>query len=55
MGVLKQGILGGVKGKVGSVVGSSWKGAFLDNGTFVPAQLIVSRGKLGATAINNVS
>lgn len=115
MGVLKQGILGGVKGKVGSVVGSSWKGiatlralplsvanprtaaqvgnrerfssvvalatvllsaiikplndrfasgmsgynlfvqrckgAFLDNGTFVPAQLIVSRGKLGATSI----
>ena len=30
------------------------KGAFLDNGTFVPAQLIVSRGKLGATAISNV-
>lgn len=115
MGVLKQGILGGVKGKVGSVVGSSWKGiatlralplsvanprtaaqvgnrerfssvvalatvllsavikplndrfasgmsgynlfvqrckgAFLDNGTFVPAQLIVSRGKLGATSM----
>lgn len=26
MGVIKQGILGGVSGKVGSVVGSSWKG-----------------------------
>lgn len=115
MGVLKQGILGGVKGKVGSVVGSSWKGiatlralplsvanprtaaqvgnrerfslivelatlllsaiikplndrfasgmsgynlfvqrckaAFLADGTFVPAQLIVSRGKLGATPV----
>lgn len=118
MGVLKQGILGGVKGKVGSVVGSSWKGiatlralplsvanprtaaqvgnrerfssvvalatvllsavikplndrfasgmsgynlfvqrckgAFLANGTFVPAELIVSRGKLGATPITSV-
>lgn len=118
MGVLKQGILGGVKGKVGSVVGSSWKGiatlralplsvanprtaaqvgnrdrfsavvalatvllsavikplndrfasgmsgynlfvqrcknAFLANGTFVPAELIVSRGKLGATPISSV-
>lgn len=118
MGVLKQGILGGVKGKVGSVVGSSWKGiatlralplsvanprtaaqvgnrerfsnvialatlllsaiikplndrfasgmsgynlfvqrckgAFLANGTFVPSQLIVSRGKLGATPISSV-
>lgn len=118
MGVLKQGILGGVKGKVGSVVGSSWKGiatlralplsvanprtaaqvgnrdrfssivalatvllsavikplndrfasgmsgynlfvqrckgAFLANGTFVPAALIVSRGKLGATSIVSV-
>ena len=118
MGVLKQGILGGVKGKVGSVVGSSWKGiatlralplsvanprtaaqvgnrerfssivalatvllsaiikplndrfasgmsgynlfvqrckaAFLADGTFVPAALIVSRGKLGATPISSV-
>ena len=26
MGVIKQGILGGVSGKIGSVVGSSWKG-----------------------------
>lgn len=115
MAILKQGILGGVKGKVGSVVGSSWKGiatlrslplsvtnprtaaqvgnrarfsdvvalatillsaiikplndrfasamsgynlfvqrsrdCFTSNGTFVPANLILSRGKLGATDI----
>ena len=26
MGIIKQGILGGFKGKVGSVIGTSWKG-----------------------------
>ncbi|HEY4789403.1 MAG TPA: DUF6266 family protein, partial [Bacteroidales bacterium] len=26
MGVIKQGILGGVAGKVGTVIGGSWKG-----------------------------
>ena len=26
MGVISQGILGGVSGKVGNVVGASWKG-----------------------------
>lgn len=115
MAILKQGILGGVKGKVGSVVGSSWKGiatlrslplsvtnprtaaqvgnrtrfsdvvalatvllsaiikplndrfasgmsgynlfmqrsrdCFTHAGIFVPANLILSRGKLGATEI----
>lgn len=119
MATLKQGILGGVKGKVGSVVGSSWKGiatlralplsvtnprttaqvenrdrfsalialatvilsalikplndrfasamsgynlfvqrskdAFLGDGTFVPANVILSRGKLGSTAISSVA
>lgn len=118
MAILKQGILGGVKGKVGSVVGSSWKGiatlrslplsvtnprtaaqvgnrtrfsdvvglatillsgvikplndrfasamsgynlfvqrsrdCFTPAGIFVPANLILSRGKLGATAIDLV-
>lgn len=119
MAILKQGILGGVKGKVGSVVGSSWKGiatlrslplsvtnprtaaqvgnrtrfsdvvalatillsavikplndrfasgmsgynlfvqrsrdCFTSAGIFVPANLILSRGKLGATEIDSVS
>lgn len=119
MAILKQGILGGVKGKVGSVVGSSWKGiatlrslplsvtnprtaaqvgnrtrfsdvvalatvllsgvikplndrfasgmsgynlfvqrsrdCFTPAGVFVPANLILSRGKLGATAIVSVT
>lgn len=119
MAILKQGILGGVKGKVGSVVGSSWKGiatlrslplsvtnprtaaqvgnrnrfsnvvalatamlsavikplndrfasamsgynlfiqrsrdCFTPAGIFVPANLILSRGKLGATAIGSVT
>lgn len=119
MAILKQGILGGVKGKVGSVVGSSWKGiatlrslplsvtnprtaaqvgnrnrfsdvvalattllsavikplndrfasgmsgynlfvqrsraCFTSEGVFVPANLILSRGKLGATDIGLVS
>lgn len=118
MAILKQGILGGVKGKVGSVVGSSWKGiatlrslplsvtnprtaaqvgnrtrfsdvvalattllsaiikplndrfasamsgynlfvqrsrdCFTPAGIFVPANLILSRGKLGATEIASV-
>lgn len=118
MAILKQGILGGVKGKVGSVVGSSWKGiatlrslplsvtnprtaaqvgnrsrfsdvvalatillsaiikplndrfasgmsgynlfvqrsrnCFTSEGVFVPANLILSRGKLGATEIDNL-
>lgn len=118
MAILKQGILGGVKGKVGSVVGSSWKGiatlrslplsvtnprtaaqvgnrarfsdvvalatnllsaiikplndrfasamsgynlfvqrsrdCFTPAGIFVPANLILSRGKLGATDIDSV-
>lgn len=119
MAILKQGILGGVKGKVGSVVGSSWKGiatlrslplsvtnprtaaqvgnrarftgvvglatvllsaiikplndrfasamsgynlfvqrsrdCFTPAGIFVSANLILSRGKLGATAIVSVT
>lgn len=118
MAILKQGILGGVKGKVGSVVGSSWKGiatlrslplsvtnprtaaqvgnrnrfsnvvmlattllsaiikplndrfasgmsgynlfvqrsraCFTSEGVFVPANLILSRGKLGATDVVSV-
>lgn len=118
MAILKQGILGGVKGKVGSVVGSSWKGiatlrslplsvtnprtaaqvgnrnrfadvvmlattllsaiikplndrfasgmsgynlfvqrsraCFTSEGVFVPANLILSRGKLGATEIGGL-
>lgn len=118
MAILKQGILGGVKGKVGSVVGSSWKGiatlrslplsvtnprtaaqvgnrtrfsnvvalatvllsavikplndrfasamsgynlfvqrsrdCFTPDGIFVPANLILSRGKLGATDVVSV-
>lgn len=118
MAILKQGILGGVKGKVGSVVGSSWKGiatlrslplsvtnprtaaqvgnrnrfadvvmlattllsavikplndrfasgmsgynlfvqrsraCFTSEGVFVPANLILSRGKLGATDIGSL-
>lgn len=118
MAILKQGILGGVKGKVGSVVGSSWKGiatlrslplsvtnprtaaqvgnrtrfsgvvalatillsaiikplndrfasamsgynlfvqrsrdCFTLDGIFVPANLILSRGKLGTTEIVSV-
>lgn len=118
MAILKQGILGGVKGKVGSVVGSSWKGiatlrslplsvtnprtaaqvgnrtrfsgvvalatillsaiikplndrfasamsgynlfvqrsrdCFTPTGIFVPANLILSRGKLGATDIDSI-
>lgn len=118
MAILKQGILGGVKGKVGSVVGSSWKGiatlrslplsvtnprtaaqvgnrnrfsdvvalattllsgiikplndrfasamsgynlfvqrsrdCFTPAGIFVPANLILSRGKLGATDVISV-
>lgn len=118
MAILKQGILGGVKGKVGSVVGSSWKGiatlrslplsvtnprtaaqvgnrtrfsevvalatillsaiikplndrfasamsgynlfvqrsrdCFTSAGVFVPANLILSRGRLGATDVVSV-